>query len=64
VNLIESELGEIPPVKLHCPPATVQVFLESVSGYLEKQGKIELSSRAKTLIPRISEYYRRGEEKE
>jgi NifU-like protein len=22
VSLIESELGEIPPVKLHCPPAT------------------------------------------
>lgn len=64
MNLIESELGEIPPIKLHCPPATVQVFLESISGYLEKEGKLELSSRAKTLIPQISEYYQRGEEKE
>jgi len=64
MDLIESELGEIPPIKLHCPPATVQVFLESISGYLEKEGKIELSSRAKTLIPQISEYYKRGEEKE
>jgi nitrogen fixation NifU-like protein len=64
VNLIESELGEIPPIKLHCPPATVQVFLESISGYFEKEGRIELSSRAKTLIPQISEYYKRGEEKE
>jgi nitrogen fixation protein NifU and related proteins len=64
VNLIESELGEIPPIKLHCPPATVQVFLESISGYLEKEGKLELSSRVKTLIPQISKYYRRGEEKE
>jgi nitrogen fixation NifU-like protein len=64
MSLIESELGEIPPVKLHCPPATVQVFLEAITGYLEKQGKTELSTRAKGLIPQISEYYKRGEEKE
>ena len=64
MDLIESELGEIPPIKLHCPPATVQVFLEAISGFLEKEGKIELSSRAKTLIPKMSEYYKRGEEKE
>jgi nitrogen fixation NifU-like protein len=63
MNLIESELGEIPPVKLHCPPATVQVFLEAITGYLEKQGKTELSIRAKSLIPKISEYYKRGEER-
>ena len=47
MSLIESELGEIPPIKLHCPPATVQVFLESIAGYLEKERKTELSSRAK-----------------
>jgi len=64
MNLIESELGEIPPIKLHCPPATVQVFLESITGYLEKVGQADLSSRAKSLIPKISEYYKRGEEKE
>jgi nitrogen fixation NifU-like protein len=64
VSLIESELGEIPPIKLHCPPATVQVFLESIAGYLEKEGKVQLSSRAKSLIPQISEYYKRGEGKE
>jgi hypothetical protein len=64
MNLIESELGEIPPIKLHCPPATVQVFLEAISGYLEKERKIEWNLRAKTLIPKISEYYKRGEEKE
>jgi nitrogen fixation NifU-like protein len=64
VRLIESELGEIPPIKLHCPPATVQVFLESIAGYLEREGKTALSSRAKSLIPKISEYYKRGEEKE
>jgi nitrogen fixation NifU-like protein len=63
MSLIESELGEIPPVKLHCPPATVQVFLEAITGYLEKQGKTELSIRAKSLIPKISEYYKRGEER-
>ena len=62
VSLIESELGEIPPIKLHCPPATVQVFLEAITGYLEKEGKTELSSRAKSLIPKISEYYKRGKE--
>jgi nitrogen fixation NifU-like protein len=64
ISLIESELGEIPPIKLHCPPATVQVFLESIAGYFEKEGKMELSSRAKTLIPQISEYYKRGQEEE
>ena len=56
ISLIESELGEIPPVKLHCPPGTVQVFLESIAGYFEKEGKNELSSRAKRLIPQRSEY--------
>jgi nitrogen fixation NifU-like protein len=64
MSLIESELGEIPPVKLHCPPATVQVFLESITGYLEKEGRIEMSLRAKSLIPKIAEYYKRGVEKE
>jgi nitrogen fixation NifU-like protein len=64
VSLIESELGEIPPIKLHCPPATVQVFLEAITGYLEKEGKSELSLRTKSLVPKISEYYKRGEEKE
>lgn len=64
MNLIESELGEVPPIKLHCPPATVEVFLESISGYLEKEGKIELRSKAKSLIPKISEYYKKGQEKE
>ncbi len=64
IGLIEGELGEIPPIKLHCPPATVQVFLESVAGYFEKEGKNEWSARAKILIPQISEYYKRGVEKE
>lgn len=61
INLIESELGEIPAVKLHCPPATVQVFLEAMAQYLGKEGKPELSLRAKGLIPLISDYYKRGE---
>ncbi|MCJ7783447.1 MAG: iron-sulfur cluster assembly scaffold protein [Desulfobacterales bacterium] len=64
MSLSENELGEIPPIKLHCPPATVQVFLESIAGYLEREGKIASSSRAKSLIPQISEYYKRGEDKE
>jgi nitrogen fixation NifU-like protein len=64
INLIESELGEIPPIKLHCPPAAVQVFLESIAGYFEKEEKTELSSRAKILIPQISEYYKRGQVEE
>lgn len=63
INLIENELGEIPAVKLHCPPATVQVFLEAMADYLGKDGKPELSSRTRTLIPLISDYYKRGEEK-
>jgi nitrogen fixation NifU-like protein len=62
LDLIESELGEIPPVKLHCPPAAVQVFLEAIAGYMEKEGETPLSSRIKNLIPLISSYYKRGEE--
>jgi nitrogen fixation NifU-like protein len=64
MSLIESELGEIPPIKLHCPPATVQVFLESITGYLEREGRADLSLRAKSLVPKISEYYKRGKEEE
>jgi nitrogen fixation NifU-like protein len=64
VQLIESELGEIPSIKLHCPPATVQVFLEAIAGYWEKEGKFPLSSRVKNLIPLVSDYYKRGDEKE
>jgi nitrogen fixation NifU-like protein len=62
IGLIEKELGEIPPVKLHCPPATVQVFLEAIAEYLGKEGRAELSSRTKGLIPLISDYYKRGQE--
>ena len=62
ISLIESELGEIPAVKLHCPPATVQVFLEAMAEYLGKEGSAELSSRIKALILLISDYYKRGEE--
>ncbi|NWF93730.1 MAG: iron-sulfur cluster assembly scaffold protein [Syntrophaceae bacterium] len=64
ISLIEGELGEIPPAKLHCPPATVQVFLEAVSRYLEKEGEAQMSSRIKGLIPKVSEYYQRGEKAE
>lgn len=62
INLIESELGDIPPVKLHCPPATVQVFLEAIAEYLGNEGRPELSSRIKALVPLISDYYKRGGE--
>lgn len=63
IDLIEKELGEIPPIKLHCPPATVQVFLEAISGYLEREGASILSMRTKGLTPKVSEYYKRGEER-
>ncbi|MGQ9508308.1 MAG: iron-sulfur cluster assembly scaffold protein [Thermodesulfobacteriota bacterium] len=61
IGMIEGELGEIPPLKLHCPPATVQVFLEAVSRYLTKIGETEASLRAQRLIPKISKFYQRGE---
>jgi nitrogen fixation NifU-like protein len=64
INLIESELGEIPAAKLHCPPATVQVFFEAISGYLEKAGETEFSSKIKGLIPKVSHFYKRGDAKE
>jgi nitrogen fixation NifU-like protein len=64
VDLIESELGEIPPAKLHCPPATVQAFLEAMAGYMEKERDPQFSSRIKGLIPLVSSYYKRGKEEE
>ena len=62
INLIESELGEIPAIKLHCPPATVQVFLEAMAQYFGREERAELGPRIKGLIPLVSVYYKRGEE--
>ena len=62
MSLIETELGEIPAVKLHCPPATVQVFLQAIAEYYARGGDAQFSSRIKGLIPLISDYYKRGEE--
>jgi nitrogen fixation NifU-like protein len=64
IQLIESELEEIPSIKLHCPPATVQVFLEAMAEYWGKEGELQLSSRVKKMIPLVSDYYKRGDEKE
>lgn len=64
VGLIENELGELPAQKLHCPPATVQAFLEAILRYKEKEGKSQLTSRIKRLIPLVAKYYKRGEETE
>ncbi len=63
IGMIEIELGEIPPVKLHCPPATVEVFLDAIAGYFEK-GEKALEVRIRGLIPQISAYYKRGEASE
>lgn len=65
VGLIECELGELPGAKLHCPPATVQAFLEAVVQHQEKEGESQVASRIKKLIPLVDKYYKRGvEEKE
>ena len=61
ISLVESELGEIPAVKLHCPPATIQVFLEAIAEYLEKKGDLQMNSRIRSLLPLVSIYYKRGE---
>ena len=37
---------------------------DTTAGYLGREGKNEVSLRAKRLIPEISEYYKRGQEKE
>ena len=62
INLIEGELGDIPAIKLHCPPATVQVFLEAIAEYFERGGETQFSLRIKGLVPLVSKYYKRGEE--
>jgi nitrogen fixation NifU-like protein len=64
VGLVENELGELPPQKLHCPPATVQAFLEAILQYNEGKGETQLASRIKRLIPLVSKYYERGEKAE
>ncbi|NOR53117.1 MAG: iron-sulfur cluster assembly scaffold protein [Candidatus Aminicenantes bacterium] len=64
VGLVENELGELPPQKLHCPPATVQAFLEAILQYNEGKGETQLASRIKKLIPLVSKYYERGEKAE
>lgn len=64
VGLIENELGELPAQKLHCPPATVQAFLEAILQYKEKEGETQVTSRIKRLIPLVAKYYGRGEKTE
>ncbi|NIO48902.1 MAG: iron-sulfur cluster assembly scaffold protein [Candidatus Aminicenantes bacterium] len=64
VGLVENELGELPPQKLHCPPATIQAFLEAILQYNEGKGETQLASRIKKLIPLVSKYYERGEKAE
>ncbi|MFB0565927.1 MAG: iron-sulfur cluster assembly scaffold protein [Candidatus Aminicenantaceae bacterium] len=64
VALIESELGKLPAKKLHCPPATVQAFLESIMRYNKRKGTAELVSRIESLIPLVNKYYQRGKESE
>ncbi len=60
VGIVESELGELPVQKLHCPPATVQAFLEAVGKHAQAGGNVELGLAVQKLLPRVSEYYRRG----
>lgn len=64
VGLIEGELGELPAQKLHCPPATVQAFLEAILQYKEREGETQIASRIKKLIPLVAKYYERGKEEE
>lgn len=64
VGLIESELGELPVEKLHCPPATVQAFLKAILRYNEKKGETQITSKIKRLIPLVARYYERGEKAE
>lgn len=42
---------EIPSVKLHCPPATVEVFLKASGEYFEKKGENNLSLKIKKFDP-------------
>ena len=64
IDLIEGELGELPAEKLHCPPATIQAFLEAICQYNEKEGEPHITSKIKRLIPLVSEYYQRGRKPE
>ncbi len=59
VHMIEDELGELPLAKLHCPPATVQAFLEAIQKYSEEQGNTGLARRIPDLIAVLKAYYER-----
>ena len=60
IGLIESELGDLPAAKLHCPPATVQAFLEAIQQYYERVGELPLSSKIKGVMPLLARLYKRG----
>ncbi len=64
VSLIENELGELPAVKLHCPPAIVQAFFEAALHYCERQGETEIASKIQRLLPLLTKYYERGKKSE
>lgn len=61
IGLIENELGELPAPKLHCPPATVQAFLEALQHYYEREGEKPLSTRIKSVLPLLGQLYKRGQ---
>lgn len=64
MSALSNNPRELPPQKLHCPPATVQAFLEAILQYNEGKGETQLASRIKKLIPLVSKYYERGEKAE
>lgn len=61
IDQIETELGDIPSIKLHCPPATVEVFLKASGEYFEKIGRDDLYLKTNNLIAKVSQYYKRGD---
>jgi len=64
IGMIESELGELPVQKLHCPPATVQAFLEAIQQYCEREGELPLSFRIKSMMPLLAKLYKRGQKED
>jgi nitrogen fixation NifU-like protein len=63
LSLIEAELGELPSMKLHCPPATVEAFFQAVGQHSEKEGDAPTVAKIKEIIPLIAQYYERGKKK-
>lgn len=64
LHLVETQLGEIPERKWHCPPACIEALLRSLQQYFQRQGDQAKATRIKSVISVMKSYYKRGRAKQ